>query len=161
MHWLEIDNAIDYSDLPDKVLFDLWVSTTLGGQDGELTIRIVDKEEIHRLNHQYRQKNQATDVLSFPYTEDYQQVEELHLPYLGDIAICPEVLIEDAKQLNTPTEEHWAHIIIHSILHLLGYDHQQPEDQTEMEQLESQIMHDLKLNDPWDIDIEDMDHTPQ
>jgi probable rRNA maturation factor len=152
MHWLELDNSIDSTDIPHKELFDLWVATTLGGQDAQLTIKIISKEQMIELNSQYRQKKQATDVLSFPYHDDYQQEINPSLPYLGDIAICPDVLQEDVKKLDCELQDHWAHIVIHSVLHLLGYDHQLPEDQQEMEQLESKIMQDLKLNDPWELD---------
>ena len=151
MHWLELYNETEY-DIPSKELFDLWIAATLGGQDGELSIKVVSKEKMMQLNSQYRNKNQATDVLSFAYTEDYQTEETPHLPYLGDVAICAEILQKDAKKQNKTIEEHWAHITIHSVLHLLGYDHQSTEDQQEMEQLESKIMLDLKLNNPWNVD---------
>ena len=99
-------------------------------QSAELTIRLVNAEEMISLNRQYRQQDKTTNVLAFPCTlPDYV---ELECPFLGDIIICPEVLLAESKQNNTALLAHWFLIIIHGILHLLGYDHGTKEEEKEM-----------------------------
>lgn len=114
----------------------------------ELTLRLVDAAEITHLNHHYRKKNQPTNVLAFPAT--YSQEIELDYPLLGDVIICPSVLEEESKALNKPLTDHWAHIVIHGVLHLLGYDHIEEEDATVMQAIEIQLLAQLGFDNPYE-----------
>jgi probable rRNA maturation factor len=131
-----------------------WVSEALKTEideeekeDIEVCIRIVDKEESQQLNNTYRKKNKPTNVLSFYYSDDDWDTEDIHL--LGDLVICAEIVEEEAKEQNKPIEAHWAHLIIHGILHLLEYDHQSDEDAKKMEGLEVEILKKLGYKNPY------------
>jgi probable rRNA maturation factor len=136
--------------VPTNKQFKAWANACLDTNDNsELSIRIIDNEEMIALNTQYRRKNSTTNVLSFP--TDFP--EELNIPLLGDIVICASVVAEEATAQNKSIEAHWAHMTIHGILHLLGYDHINNEDAAEMETLETNIM--LALHYPPPYEAED------
>lgn len=111
----------------------------------EMTIRIVDEEESHNLNLTYRGKDRPTNVLSFPF----ESPAEVELPLLGDLVICRQVVEREAVEQNVPLMAHWAHMVIHGSLHLLGYDHIEELEAEEMESLETQIMQKLGFSDPY------------
>ncbi len=116
-------------------------------ESAELTIRLVDLEEITHLNHTYRQQNKPTNVLAFP-----SQLPDdvlLDVPFLGDIIICPAILKTESLTLNTPLNAHWAHIVIHGVLHLLGYDHIDTDDAVIMQKLEITALKTLGFNNPY------------
>ena len=129
-----------------------WVKLTLKPyrDTAELTLRIVETEEITHLNHAYRKINKATNVLSFPAT--YPDDVELEYPLLGDIILCPAVLKQESETLQTPLTAHWAHIVIHGVLHLLGYDHIKDEDATIMQTIETQLLEKLGFDNPYGSD---------
>ena len=114
---------------------------------GELTLRFVDTEEMTHLNHTYRKKNSATNVLAFPAT--YPTGIELEFPLLGDVIICPAVLKLESISLEKPLTAHWAHIVIHGVLHLLGYDHIKDEDADIMQSIETQLLNELGFDNPY------------
>ena len=132
----------------DEVLSE-WAKQSLRSHRdfAELTLRLVDPEEITSLNHMYRKQNKATNVLAFPAT--YPENVELEYPLLGDVIICPAVLKQESKTLKQPLIAHWAHIVIHGILHLLGYDHIDEEDATVMQAIEIQLLADLGFDNPY------------
>ncbi len=107
----------------------------------ELTIRIVDKKEITELNSTYRHKNKPTNVLSFPF--DMPEECEDEIPILGDIIICAEVIQEESLQQEKTVEAHWAHMVVHGALHLLGYDHEKDHEAEIMEAEEIKILEGL------------------
>ena len=113
----------------------------------ELTIRLVNEEEIAHLNSTYRKKNKATNVLAFP--AKIHKGVELEYPLLGDIIVCPTVLQQESINLSTPETAHWAHIIIHGVLHLLGYDHIADKDATIMQAEEIKLLAQLGFEDPY------------
>jgi probable rRNA maturation factor len=113
----------------------------------ELTIRLVDKNEITHLNTVYRKKNKATNVLAFP--ANYPKNIVLEYPLLGDVIICPDVLKQESVDLQTPLTAHWAHIVIHGVLHLLGYDHMKEEEAMVMQTIEKTILKELGFDDPY------------
>jgi probable rRNA maturation factor len=115
--------------------------------DVEITLRIIDKAEMIRLNATYRGKHQPTNILSFPFATPKEMT--LNVRILGDIAICAEVVNEEAIAQNKPLAAHWAHMIVHGILHLLGYDHQTNDDAVIMESLEINILKTLGFNNPY------------
>lgn len=111
----------------------------------ELSVRIVDTGESAQLNDQYRQKNGPTNVLSFPF----EAPDNLPIPLLGDLVICAPVVEKEAAEQSKSVSDHWAHMIIHGTLHLLGYDHIAPQEATTMESLEVSIMASLGIEDPY------------
>lgn len=135
---MDVQFASDSPHLPSEKQLQLWASAALEGhkQEAELSVRIVDAEESQQLNKQYRQKDKPTNVLSFP--ADFP--EELNLPLLGDLVICAPVVEQEAAEQDKTLEAHWAHMMVHGVLHLLGYDHIDDSDATEMESLETQIL---------------------
>jgi probable rRNA maturation factor len=149
-YYIDIQHACE-SPLPvtDDML-NYWAQLSLKPycDTAELTLRFVDAEEITHLNHHYRKKNQPTNVLAFPAT--YSNEVELDYPLLGDVIICPSVLEEESKALNKPLTDHWAHIVIHGVLHLLGYDHIEEEDATVMQAIETQLLAQLGFDNPYE-----------
>lgn len=148
---------IDYQveDVPENWVFPAekrlqrWLDTALDflniEEALEVTVRLVDNDEITELNEEYRGKNCPTNVLSFPC--DWEVPEEPRL--LGDIVIAVEVVNAEAKEQNKKVEAHWAHITIHGLLHLLGYDHIEETEAEEMESLEKDILARLGFPDPY------------
>ncbi|MFW5443592.1 MAG: rRNA maturation RNase YbeY [Methylococcaceae bacterium] len=133
--------------LPAKNLFQLWVDTVLTDQehDSEIVIRIVDEDEMTQFNEQYRDKSGSTNILSFPF--DVPETVESDL--LGDLLVCAPVIERESKQQYKLLEHHWAHIIIHGVLHLLGYDHIEESDAEEMEALEIKFLKIIKIENPY------------
>ncbi|MDG2036416.1 MAG: rRNA maturation RNase YbeY, partial [Pseudomonadales bacterium] len=119
---LDIQSASSSEDAPDEQSIKRWVSAALHVKAGdtELSIRIVDEPEGKTLNETYRGASGPTNVLSFPFDEKTPEP----LPLIGDIVICAPVVAREAEEQNKALNAHWAHMIIHGVLHLLGYDHQ-------------------------------------
>ena len=117
----------------------------LGAGDAVVSLRIVNSKEIEALNSRYRGKNKATNVLSFPM----DLPSELGIPLLGDLVICAEVVAQEAVQQHKTPSEHWAHMVVHGMLHLQGYDHVDDEQAIEMERLEKRIMKAFGYADPY------------
>ncbi len=141
---LELQIASNAKTLPHPAQIREWVSLTLYNrvETGELTIRIVDEEESAGLNQQYRNKLGPTNVLSFPYDPEPGIASRL----LGDIVICAPVVEQEALEQNKSLLAHWAHMVIHGTLHLLGYTHEFDKEAAEMESLETELL--LRLNFP-------------
>lgn len=137
---LYVQYALDEDQLPSKNKFRKWVKAALR-VDTEVTIRIVDTEEARALNNTYRGKDYATNVLTFPLTE------EPHL--IGDVIICAPVVIEEANAQNKSIEEHFAHLTVHGILHLHGYDHETDAQAALMESIEIQTLIKLGYKNPY------------
>ena len=132
-----------------------WVTLALTPyrDTAELTLRFVDVDEITQLNTTYRKINKATNVLAFPAT--YPKDVELEYPLLGDVIICPCVLKQESIDLNKPLESHWALIVMHGVLHLLGYDHINDDDANIMQAIETNLLKQLGFNSPYESDSED------
>ena len=133
--------------LPSEAQLIQWATAAVRPtrDDVEMTVRIVDEEESHQLNLTYRGKDRPTNVLSFPF----QSPAEVELPLLGDLVICRQVVEREAVEQNKPLMAHWAHMIVHGSLHLLGYDHIEDDEAEEMESLETEIMQGLGFADPY------------
>lgn len=144
---VDIQRATDDPEIPDNRKFRKWVKTALSdyNKDTELTIRIVDEDEGTELNRKWRKKKGPTNVLSFPYADDDGMAGDL----LGDIIICAPVIRKEAKEQKKTLESHWAHMVIHGTLHLLGYDHIKPEDAGKMENLETRLLKSLGYANPY------------
>lgn len=138
--------------LPSKKQIERWVSSVLGHRHdrGELAVRIVDTDEIKELNLKYRGKCQPTNVLSFPF----EAPPGIHTKILGDVVICAPIVRKEARDQEISETAHWAHMVVHGVLHLQGYDHENDADAEKMESLESQIMHVLGFADPY-ADVEE------
>lgn len=113
----------------------------------ELTVRLVDNSESQTLNSRYRQKDKPTNVLSFPFEAPPEITEDPD--YLGDLVVCLPVVNDEAVAQGKPELHHWAHMVIHGTLHLLGYDHIDDADAEEMEDLERELLAALNIPDPY------------
>ena len=148
---VDLQTDSNFSDVPKQKKFQKWadavftcIANKLPHNITEVCIRIVDKTESARLNETYRHKSGPTNVLSFPHDP-----EETLNESLGDLAICAELVAAEASQQNVSMEAHWAHLTVHGILHLLGYDHMKEQDAIIMEGLEIQILKALDIKNPY------------
>jgi probable rRNA maturation factor len=144
----EIQHESSFQPLPTDEVIQTWVQAALKDrvpEETELCVRIVDKPEIQMLNQQYRNKNKPTNVLSFPIDVP----EEVDVPLLGDIVICAPIVFEEAQAQNKTYEQHFAHMIVHGCLHLLGYDHETDEQADLMEPLEISILATIDIPNPY------------
>ena len=141
----------DSAGLPSETQLQQWLDTAVlpFQQEAEVTIRLVDEAESNELNLTYRGKDNPTNVLSFPF-ECPPGVEDF--PLLGDLIICRQVVEQEASEQQKTLESHWAHMVIHGSLHLLGYDHIEDEEAEEMEALEKEFMQTLGFPDPYKDD---------
>jgi probable rRNA maturation factor len=144
---LDVQRGTSFGPLPDDRQFRLWVGVALPERGpAELTIRLVDREESRALNARYRSKDEPTNVLSFPA----ELPDEIGLPLLGDIVMCAPLVAEQAVAQGKAVEAHWAHLTIHGVLHLLGFDHQLPEQAGVMEALEISLLESLGIANPYE-----------
>lgn len=144
---LDIQIATDITPLPSSDDLYAWFTAALpsGKHDSEMTIRIVDINESQTLNTTYRGKNKPTNVLSFPA----DLPAEVNIPLLGDLVICAQVVSEEANAQAKTINAHWAHMVIHGTLHLLGYDHENDDDAYIMESLEISLLDSLGFPNPY------------
>jgi len=144
---LDLQLASGADNIPSKAQFLKWSRTALEGLRAKaaLCIRIVDKEESAGLNQSYRHKSGPTNVLSFPFETPFEQ------DYLGDIIICAPIVQAEAEQQQIAQKAHWAHMTVHGILHLLGYDHIVEQDALVMESLEAKILTQLNFANPYGV----------
>ncbi|MDZ4731452.1 MAG: rRNA maturation RNase YbeY [Xanthomonadales bacterium] len=141
-----LQNVSSVQDIPNQSEFEQWLHMALQGMpEAVLTIRIVDEDESAVLNQQYRQKTCATNVLSFPA----DLPEEVELPLLGDLVICAPLVQSEANVQGKSVTAHWAHLVIHGTLHLLGYDHIEEAEAAAMENLETRLLQQLGIADPY------------
>jgi probable rRNA maturation factor len=146
---LEIQKIYSGDGVPDKSQFNDWVNAALAGDaaaERELTIRIVDEAECAELNQTYRKKNGSTNVLSFMH-EDPPGVST---GILGDLVICAPVIRREAMEQNKTLPAHWAHMVVHGVLHLTGHDHEEAEQAEKMESLETEILTGLGFDRPYE-----------
>lgn len=151
---IDLQLAIDAANLPGEADFARWCSTALqqAGYDkpAEITVRLVDADESRTLNHEYRDKDKPTNVLSFPSElPDFLQ-DQLDILPLGDLVICVPVVIAEAVEQGKDLQAHWAHLTMHGTLHLLGFDHIDDADAEEMEALEVAALSRLGIENPYE-----------
>jgi len=141
----------DEQALPTSADIEQWVTAAIKAgsdvvrEEAELTVRFVDSDESQQLNCDYRGKDRSTNVLSFPF----QNPPGITLPLLGDLVICKAVVEREAIEQNKQLKAHWAHMLIHGTLHLLGYDHIIEEEAIEMESLETKLLVELDFPAPY------------
>ena len=139
---LSVQYACNDDALPSRPQVRRWVKKALEGDSAEVTVRFVDAEEGQMLNREYRHKDYATNVLSFPYVPNPEMA--------GDLVLCLPVVLQEAEQQRKPPEAHFAHLIVHGILHLQGYDHETGDADAEiMEAREREILAALGYPDPY------------
>ena len=144
---LDIQRAVELAQ-PSDQQFEHWVAAALKGRrdNAELTIRIVAEDESAELNQTYRHKQGPTNVLSFPF----EAPPGVPMDLLGDLVICAAVVERQAQEQHKGSEAHWAHMVIHGCLHLLGYDHIEPQQAEMMETLEISILQAMGYANPYE-----------
>ncbi len=144
---LEIQHATQAEQVPAQESFMQWAQAALRQEreQAEIVIRLVDETESQELNRDYRGKDRPTNVLSFPF----QSPAMIESDLLGDIVICAPVVLREAEEQNKTVEAHWAHMVVHGVLHLLGYDHLEEDEVETMERLEKEVMTGLGFRDPY------------
>lgn len=148
-----LDLEVQYGDtgtvspLPTPEQIEAWVRAALEPRlpAAQLVVRIVDEIESRDLNERYRHGSGPTNVLSFPF----EQPDMLDPPLLGDVLVCAPVVKREADEQDKPVDAHWAHMVVHGVLHLSGYDHETDGDAAVMEQLEQEILASLGIGDPY------------
>ena len=146
-----LDVAVSYAlpraGIPAAPSFRTWVAAALHGRirEADLAIRLVDEAEGRALNRHYRGKDYPTNVLSFPA----ELPEGVKLPLLGDLVICAPVVAREAAEQAKALRAHYAHLTVHGVLHLLGWDHEDDVEAEAMEQLEREILAGLGIQDPY------------
>ena len=162
---VELQNPYEYDDIPSFDQFNQWANAAYQNQKQtsntfSVVIRVVDEEESAALNGDYRGKDKPTNVLSFPFEmpseellEEYgieaDLLQELEEEHLGDLVICEPVLQKEAAEQKKSLEQHWAHLLVHGVLHLQGYDHISDDDAEIMETLEVEILGKLGFGNPY------------
>ena len=139
---LSVQVATESTNLPTKKEFRNWISQGIF-EDIDLTLRLVDEPEGRELNKTFRGKNYATNILTFPYPE--------MTPLAGDVVICVPIARSEANKQKKTLASHFAHLSIHGVLHLQGYDHELADDEELMENLEVSILESLKIANPFEI----------
>ncbi len=148
---LVVQDVSGAQGVPSAAVMQAWVSETLQGRRprAELTVRVVDEAESAELNRTWREREGPTNVLSFPFALPPGLADADIGDILGDLVICAGVVTREAREQDKTSEAHWAHMLVHGTLHLLGYDHQDDQQAQDMEQLEITIMARLGYADPY------------
>ncbi|PZQ15506.1 MAG: rRNA maturation RNase YbeY [Rhodanobacter denitrificans] len=146
---LSLASGLPRRGLPQRASFERWVAAAVAGarrrRATELSIRLVGADEGRRLNHQYRGRDYATNVLSFPA----ELPPGVRLPLIGDLIVCAPVVAREAAEQGKAARDHYAHLTVHGVLHLLGYDHEHDADAERMEALETRVLAGLGIADPY------------
>jgi probable rRNA maturation factor len=151
---VDLQVASDVGDLPDEEQLERWVASTLRAADAdharefEISVRLVNEDESRELNQRFRNQDQATNVLSFPFSPPDGLPEDT-VQSLGDLVICAPVVVREARQQDKAVPDHWAHMVVHGTLHMLGYDHQDDTQAAAMEMLETSILRDFGIENPY------------
>ncbi|WP_299236136.1 rRNA maturation RNase YbeY [uncultured Halomonas sp.] len=147
--------ALEAEGLPSQAELEAWVGAVLSRHvvedESELSVRLVDTAESQTLNRDYRGRDKPTNVLSFPF----ENPPVVTLPLLGDLVVCHPVVVAEAAEQDKALGDHYAHMVVHGTLHLLGYDHLEDDEAEAMEALEREILAELGITDPYRIAPED------
>ncbi|MDJ0792705.1 MAG: rRNA maturation RNase YbeY [Woeseiaceae bacterium] len=148
----DVQLACSDDTTPEADTITAWVSRAVAAtgvsRDHEVSVRVVSKEEIRQLNRDYRDKDQPTNVLSFPSGPIEGLPDDEPVP-LGDIVVCASVVAAEAAAQGKRLQDHWAHMLVHGTLHLMGFDHQEESEAAEMEGKETKILTGHGLPDPY------------
>ncbi len=140
MNEIHCQRTVPAAGIPSAASLRAWAQAARGKKTGEITLRIVGPDEGRALNRDWRGRDYATNVLSFPMQEP---------DYLGDIVICAAVVAREAQQQHKTPRAHWAHLVVHGVLHLLGHDHLVDDEAEKMEALERRLLARLGFSDPY------------
>jgi probable rRNA maturation factor len=143
-----VDNRVGRAGVPTRRSFETWVIAAIGSRRRgavEINIALLDRRDARALNREFRGRDYATNVLSFPYEPLPGEKSTL----LGDLAICPAVVAREAREQHKRVRDHFAHLTVHGVLHLLGFDHEDDRDAEAMEALERTVLATLGISDPY------------
>lgn len=149
---LAIQKAIgkaNRDNAPSSTAMRRWAQAALQGGDAEVTVRLVGATEGRELNRDFRGKDYATNVLTFVYGEGEGMPGDSDAPLAGDLVLCVPVVVREAAEQGKPLDAHFAHLVVHGMLHLQGYDHEDSDEAEEMEALETRILAQLGYPDPY------------
>jgi probable rRNA maturation factor len=148
---VSVSYATARTGVPAASSFRKWIAAALADRDeaAEVAIRIVGADEGRELNRRYRQRDYATNVLSFPAERPEGLPDDVELPELGDLVICADVVAREAAEQGKRPADHWAHLVVHGTLHLLGWDHLEDAEAEAMEARERGILAGLGIADPY------------
>ncbi|MGM0766943.1 MAG: rRNA maturation RNase YbeY [Pseudomonadota bacterium] len=151
---VDLQRVVDGPGIPAESALEYWARAAwLGDSPSEVTIRIVGGDESAELNFQYRGKSGPTNVLSFPF----EAPAGITVPLAGDLVICSPVVEKEAKDQKKSLEAHWAHMVVHGMLHLQGYDHIDDHDAEVMEALEVRLLEQLGYGNPYESEETEKD----
>ena len=149
---VDIQIAVDDASVPGSDDIVIWVNRAVRAagrrEDVDVSVRVVNATEMQQLNSEFREQDKSTNVLSFPAGDIEGLPSDADLP-LGDIVVCAEVVRSEAKEQGKTAEAHWAHMVVHGTLHLLGFDHESDSDAATMEGLEVKILTDNGIANPY------------
>ena len=149
---VDVQNACDDDTVPEVPIVESWIESAVVAAgidvDTEVSVRVVSPEEVYALNSEYRGKDKPTNVLSFPAGKVAGLPDDMP-QLLGDIVVCAQVVRDEAREQGKAVADHWAHMLVHGTLHLLGFDHKTDSEAAEMEALETRILSDQGLADPY------------
>jgi len=147
MSRIDVSYGLPRAGLPAAGTLRAYAEAALAGrrEDGELSVRIVDTDEGRALNRDYRDKDYATNVLSFPA----ELPPGVPVPILGDLVLCAPVIAREAEEQGKPLKHHYAHMLVHGVLHLLGHDHMDEDEAEAMEAIEREVLAGLGIPDPY------------
>lgn len=158
-----IDDAVDETSVPPSEQITAWIEHVILGveQDNnpihyEVSVSVVDERAIQALNHKFRSNNKPTNVLSFQSAMPVLETaaHEPNYQALGDVVVCQSVIIKEAAEQHKTLEHHFAHMLVHSVLHLFGHDHEVEDDASAMEALEIQLLSDLSIPNPYQLSFQ-------
>jgi len=144
---INVEYLSNASELPAEMTISRWAQAALEGyeRDVEVGVRIVDESEIIELNQRFRKKAEPTNVLSFPFEDPPGTQTDI----LGDVVVCAPIVASQAQMEGKPLSAYWAHMVVHGIMHLRGYDHETPKEADAMEHMETRILEGLGFPDPY------------
>ncbi len=149
---VDVQVAATGDGIPDVATIRRWVRQAIGGAGAsgrlEVSVRVVDTAEMQALNRQYRDRDRPTNVLSFP-AGLLAGLPDSEAGPLGDIVVCAAVVADEAAEQGKPLAEHWAHMLVHGTLHLLGYDHEGDDEARKMESLEARVLEMSGISNPY------------
>ena len=144
-----VHNRAGRKGVPVRRSFEAWIRAALRGRRSgriEIAVALLDERAARALNRQFRDRDYATNVLSFPHEAAYGT----RTPMLGDLALCPKVIAREAREQGKRLRDHYAHLTVHGVLHLLGHDHQTERDAEKMEAIERRVLAGLGIADPYE-----------
>lgn len=144
-----VQHGVRDAEVPASRVISTWVRAVLryvGRTDAEVTVRVVSEREMRALNQRFRDRAEATNVLSFPFEDPPGMQTDI----LGDVVVCAPVVAREAARFGLPGKSRWAHMVVHGVLHLCGFDHESGKDAAVMEAAEKQVLAGLGFPDPYE-----------